>query len=69
MASQLANGQDMDIIKNFICCTVFTESLTKFGSTAQAQPLLLTITQKISTTDKQQQSCYRPGVAQRVPGS
>jgi hypothetical protein len=31
---------------------VFTESLTKFGSTAQAQQLLLTITQKISATDK-----------------
>jgi len=42
----------MDIIKNFICCPVFTESLTKFGSTTQAQPLLLTTIHKISTTDK-----------------
>jgi len=32
MALQFANGKDMDIIKNFICCPVFTESLTKFGS-------------------------------------
>jgi hypothetical protein len=52
MASQVANGQDIDIIKNFICCPVFTESLTKFGSTAKAQQFLLTITQKISATDK-----------------
>jgi len=52
MASQVANGQDKNIIKNVVCRPVLTESLTNFRSTAQAQPLLLTITQKISTTDK-----------------
>jgi hypothetical protein len=67
MASQVANGQDIDIIKNFICCPVVTESLTKFGSTAQAQPLLLTINQKISTTDKSKEGTGQYNQGENIP--
>jgi hypothetical protein len=57
----------MDIIKNFICCPVFTESLTKFGSTAQAQLLLLTITQKISTTYKAKEGTGLQNQEENIP--